>query len=334
MTMRVLRSLLTCITPLRAWNAMELACSYGLSMLLRRPVAAGLPAAVTIEPTNRCNLSCPECPSGSGAMTRPQGFIPIERFDRILDEIAPRAAYLQLFFQGEPLLHADLVAMVERARRRRLFVSVSTNAQLLREETVHRLVASGLNRLIVSMDGASEESYRAYREGGSLARVLEALELLRRERELQGAMGMDVVVQMLVTRQNEAEIPEARRIARQAGARLELKSMQVYSAEGAERFLPSAERYRRYRIRDGRLEIKSPLASRCGALWFRTVITWDGAVVPCCFDKDAAVPLGAIDTDSLASIWRGDAYQSFRRRILASRATIPMCRNCTEGLQA
>lgn len=325
--------ILRCLTPRRVWNVLLLMLTYGLSLLLRRPLAAGFPAAVTIEPTNRCNLSCPECPSGNGAMTRPQGFLAPELFDRILAEAAPRALYLQLFFQGEPFLHRDLIPMIERARRRRLFVSVSTNALLLREETVRRLVASGLNRLIVSMDGASEESYRAYRVGGSLERVLETLELLRREKLRQGARRMKIVLQFLVTRQNEHEIPEARRIAARFGATLSLKSLQVYSLASAERFLPRDERFRRYRTGEGRLDIKSPLPDRCTYPWLRSVVTWDGTVVPCCFDKDATVPLGSLATDSLASIWRGPSYRNFRMRILQSRKDVAMCRNCTEGLR-
>jgi MoaA/NifB/PqqE/SkfB family radical SAM enzyme len=335
MSMRIpfFLSILPCLTPLRVWNALLLLCSYGLSLFLRRPLAAGFPAAITIEPTNRCNLSCPECPSGNGAMTRPQGFLAPELFDRILTEAALRAVYLQLFFQGEPFLHGDLIPMIERARRRRLFVSVSTNALLLREETVRRLVASGINRLIVSMDGTSEESYRAYRVGGSLERVLETLELLRREKRRQGVRRMEIVLQFLVTRQNEHEIPEARRIAARYDATLSLKSMQVYSPASAERFLPHDERYRRYRTDEGRLDIKSALPDRCTYPWLRSVITWDGSVVPCCFDKDASVPLGSLATNSLASIWRGPAYRSFRMRILQSRRDVPMCRNCTEGLK-
>jgi MoaA/NifB/PqqE/SkfB family radical SAM enzyme len=325
--------ILRCLTPLRVWNALLLLASYRLSLLLRRPLIAGLPAAITIEPTNRCNLACPECPSGGGALTRAQGFCAPELFDRILAEAAPRAVYLQLFFQGEPFLHRDLVGMIERARKRRLFVSVSTNALLLRPETVVRLVASGLNRLIVSMDGASEESYRAYRVGGSLARVLETLEMLQSEKRRQGARRMEIMLQFLVTRQNEHEIPDARRIAARFGATLSLKSMQVYSLESAERFLPRDERYRRYRTGEGRLDIKSALPDRCSYLWLRSVVTWNGSVVPCCFDKDAEVPLGSLATDSFASIWRGDAYRRFRMRILSGRRDVPMCRNCTEDLQ-
>ena len=79
--------------------------------------------------------------------------------------------------------------------------------------------------------------------------------------------------------------------------------------------------------------MKAAMHNRCVRLWDRSVITWDGVVVPCCFDKDADHPLGNIGEDSFADIWQSENYHGFRRRILDDRRSVDMCRNCTEGLK-
>jgi len=63
-------------------------------------------------------------------------------------------------------------------------------------------------------------------------------------------------------------------------------------------------------------------------MWHSCVITWDGKVVPCCFDKDAHYQLGAMEDQS---VWRGEAYQKFRASLIKSRSEIEMCKNCSEG---
>lgn len=332
MTLRTVRNLARCFTPRRVVNLLRLLLSYRLSLLLRRSVVWGRPYSLTIEPTNRCNLQCPECPSGNGAMVRPLGMMDFDRFRAIVDEVFRDVFYLQLFFQGEPFINNRLVDMIAHARSRRMYVSISTNAHFLRREVVAALLDAGLDRLIVSLDGLTQEVYEEYRVGGSLAKVHEALALLDEERGRRRGGNTEVTLQFLVTRQNESQIPELRALARKHDAGVALKTMQVYSIEGAERFLPRDGRYSRYHVVDGELRPKSALRDRCVRLWERSVITWDGVVVPCCFDKDAEYPLGTLNGRGFADIWQSEEYHAFRLRVLDGRRDIPMCRNCTEGL--
>jgi radical SAM protein with 4Fe4S-binding SPASM domain len=333
-TFRTIRNLARCVTPRRLWNLALLACSYRLSLILRRSIVWGRPYTLTIEPTNRCNLKCPECPSGNGAMVRPLGLMDLDRFRAIVDEVHGDVFYLQLFFQGEPFINNRLVDMIAYARSKRMYVAISTNAHFLRREVVDALLAVGLDRLIVSLDGLTQEVYEEYRVGGSLAKVHEALAHLDEGRRALGRrVRTEVTLQFLVTRQNETQIPALRALARKHAAAVALKTMQVYSIEGAERFLPTDERYRRYRIDNGELHPKSALRDRCVRLWERSVITWDGVVVPCCFDKNAEYPLGTLDEQSFSDIWQSGTYHAFRLRVLNGRREIPMCRNCTEGLK-
>jgi MoaA/NifB/PqqE/SkfB family radical SAM enzyme len=333
MTPRTVLNLLTCLTPRRVWNLLCLGLSYALSVLLRRPVFFGMPFALTVEPTNLCNLRCPECPSGAGTLNRPLGSMSLDRFRAIVDSVRRHTWYLQLFFQGEPFLNRDLLAMMRHARARRMYVSLSTNAHFITRDNAAELLATGVDRLIVSLDGVTEESYRAYRVGGSFAKVRDALEALREAGREAGRGRTDLVLQFLVTRANEDEIPALRALAREYGARPVLKTMQVYSMAGAERFLPAERRYRRYDIADGALVLRGALRNRCTQLWKRAVITWDGSVLPCCFDKSAEHPFGSILDADLPAVLRSSAARAFRRRVFTRRTDLPICTNCTEGVR-
>ena len=90
--------------------------------------------------------------------------------------------------------------------------------------------------------------------------------------------------------------------------------------------------YSRYKKNgDGKFSIKNELLDHCWKMWHSCVITWDGKVVPCCFDKDAHFVLGDLNQNTFKEIWTGEKYNEFRASLLRSRSEIEMCRNCTEG---
>jgi radical SAM protein with 4Fe4S-binding SPASM domain len=74
------------------------------------------------------------------------------------------------------------------------------------------------------------------------------------------------------------------------------------------------------------------MPNRCARLWFNPVITWDGKVIPCCFDKDAKFIMGDLNQDSFREIWNGPRYRVFRKAILKDRSMTEICTNCTSGL--
>ncbi|MDH7514415.1 MAG: radical SAM protein [Bacteroidota bacterium] len=333
MTLRTAANLLSCLTARRVSNTVRALAACIRAERSGTAAVAGKPHTVTIEPTNLCNLHCPECPSGSGALRRREGYMDYDAFVEIVDEIAPDVVAVQLFFQGEPFLHPRIEDMISYAHRKRLFVSVSTNAHFIDEDNAERILRAGVDKLIVSLDGATEESYRSYRVGGNFSRVIGALKALHRCRCAGIGKRCELVVQCLVTRGNEPEIPRMRALARRYGAALTLKTIQVHSLEGAQRFLPRNDRYSRYVMHGDSFRPKSPLKNRCRRLWTHGVITWDGTAVPCCFDKDAAFPLGTVTGNSYWAVWSSAPYMEFRNAVLRNRRSITMCTNCTEGLR-
>lgn len=289
--------------------------------------------SISIEPTTSCNLRCPECPSGLRSFTRPTGMLNDVLFRKIIDELAPTLSYLTFYFQGEPYLHPRFLDMVSYASGKGIYTATSTNAHFLHEQAAFNTVRSGLDRLIVSIDGTTQEAYESYRIGGSLDKVLKGTENVISAKKKLRSSTPHVVFQFLVVGPNEHQIPQVRQLAKKVGVdQLVLKTAQVYDFENGSPFIPEQQRYSRYKQgADGRWSVKNALADHCWKMWHSCVITWDGKVVPCCFDKDAHFVLGDLKEKSFADIWQGEAYHRFRAQLLSSRSDIEMCRNCTEG---
>jgi radical SAM protein with 4Fe4S-binding SPASM domain len=319
----------------RLLNLFKLWLSFHVSKTLRRPFVWGAPAAIAIEPTTACNLRCPECPSGLRQFSRPTGNLSVELYRRMIDEVAPQALYLTLYFQGEPYLHPHFFELVDYARRKGLFTITSTNGHFLDSRRAHLTVVSGLDRLIISIDGVTQQSYAAYRKGGKLKQVLEGIqEVIHWKKELD-SLTPEIVLQFLVVRPNEHEIPAIRQLAKEVGAdRLVLKTAQIYDFENGSPLIPTIERYSRYRrLPNGKYSIKNPLKNQCWRMWNGFVMTWDGRLVPCCFDKDAQHQMGQFPRQSIKDIWYSPTYQHFRQQLLHARKNIDICRNCSEGLK-
>lgn len=338
--MRFLRSRLTDglrfagkLTPRRVWNLGLVFGSYYLTRLARRPIQWGLPVTISLEPTTACNLRCPECPSGLRSFTRETGNLREDFFRSTVDDLYRQLTCLIFYFQGEPYINPKFLEMVNYAHRRGLYTITSTNGHFLNSDNARRTVESGLDRLIISVDGTTQDTYEQYRIGGTLEHVLQgARNVVRWKREL-GKSHPHVVFQFLVVKPNEHQIPEIYRLAREIGVdEVKLKSAQVYDYENGNPLIPSQDRYARYRQQaDGTWTVKNALANHCWKLWHACVITWDGLVVPCCFDKDAQHRLGDLKKASFRDLWHGEAYQNFRRALLRGRSQIDICTNCTEG---
>jgi radical SAM protein with 4Fe4S-binding SPASM domain len=263
-------------------------------------------------------------------MKRSRGYMDVDFFKKIMAELEPCLYYVSLYFQGESLLHPDFPAFISNSRN--AVSIISTNGHHLTEENSEKLVASGLGRLIISVDGSDQETYSAYRAGGDLETVLKGIGNVVNARQKAGSH-MKIEIQMLVNRMNEKQIPEMKKMAAMLGVKLRLKSMQIIHEGTFGSWLPAGIKYRRYEEQDGQYVIKNPLPDKCLRLWFNPVVTWDGKVLPCCFDKNGEHVMGDLNQESFKDIWNGSRYRLFRRILLTERKTLDICRNCTSGLR-
>lgn len=323
------------LTLKKAWNAAAVLLSFYLAKWTKRPVQWGMPFNISIEPTTQCNLGCTECPSGLKSFTRPTGHLEYDFYQKTVDELSDHLLYLYFYFQGEPYMHPRFTELVKHASAKNIYTVTSTNAHYLTERKALETVESGLSRILISIDGTTQETYEQYRVGGSLQKVIEGTkQLVKAKRELK-SQTPHIVFQFLVVQPNQHQIADVYKLAEQLGVdEVKLKTAQIYDFKQGSPLMPTIDQYSRYQKQsNGTYRIKNELLNHCWKLWHSAVITWDGKIVPCCFDKDAQHQLGDLHTKSFAQIWQSDLYRSFRSRILKSRKEIDICTNCSEGTQ-
>jgi radical SAM protein with 4Fe4S-binding SPASM domain len=177
-----------------------------------------------------------------------------------------------------------------------------------------------------------QETYSMYRKNGNLEKVKEGIRTISAAKKKFNS-DFRIELQMLVNSFNERQVTEFRDFAREAGVRPVLKSMQICHRDAFDFWLPEGEKFRRYIKVEGEFGIKSKMPDRCSRLWFVPVVTWDGKVLPCCFDKNASYVMGDLAESTFHQIWEGEKFRKFRKDVLTGRSKIDICRNCTSGLK-
>lgn len=317
----------------RILNLILLKISYLISKYIKKSVLFGKPFALSIEPTTACNLGCPECPSGLKQFTRPTGKLTTDFHRQILQSIGNSVFYINYYFQGEPFLNPHFLDLIKEAKQHKIYTATSTNAHFIDEKTADEIVQSGLDRLIISIDGTTQETYQSYRVHGQLNKVIEGTKLLIKAKKKLKSQTPFLIFQFLVVKPNEHQIPDIHNLANELGVdEVRLKSAQLYDYENGNSLIPNQKKYTRYkRNRQGKYVLKYKTGNHCWRMWSSSVLTWDGKVVPCCFDKDAQHVLGSIENEDFNTIWKNKSYQSFRFAILNHRNDIDICKNCSEG---
>jgi MoaA/NifB/PqqE/SkfB family radical SAM enzyme len=326
------------ITFLRIWNLIQLRTSFFLSTTFKKNIIWGSPFAISIEPTTSCNLGCPECPSGLKQFSRPTGKLSLENNTLILAALKGRLQHINYYFQGEPFIHGQFLELVEEAKKYNVYVSTSTNAHFINESMAEKIIHSGLDQLIISLDGTTQETYEQYRVHGKLSKVLEASRLLVAAKK-KHQKGPVLVFQFLVVAPNEHQINDVLQLAKEMNIdEVRFKTAQLYDFKNGNPLMPNQEKYSRYiKGKDGKYKLKYTLKNKCWRMWSSCVFTWDLRVVPCCFDKDASHVLGNLGVSEntpnfqFKSIWKGEKYNAFRKQLMNSRETISICKNCSEG---
>lgn len=317
----------------RSWNLLLLRVSFYYGKIVKRPIHFGQPFTLSIEPTTACNLACPECPSGLKQFTRPTGKLNIELHERMLQQVYKSVFYINYYFQGEPFLNPKFLSLIRQAKQYNIYTATSTNAHFIDQKKAREIVASGLDRLIISIDGLTQETYESYRVNGKLEKVIEASKWLIAAKKEAKRNTPYLIFQFLAVAQNEHEIPAIYQLGKSIGIdEVRIKTAQLYDYEHGNPLMPKNEKYARYnQQKDGTYKLKYKTGNHCWRMWSGSVLTWDGKIVPCCFDKDAQHVLGSLDVNSFHEIWNNKAYKTMRGAVLTKRHEIDICKNCSEG---
>lgn len=321
------------LTFKRGVNLARLYVSYLRAKHFKSFKTKSLPFAASIEPTTACNLGCPECPSGLKQFTRETGKIKLDEHKQLLRNMGKQLFYINYYFQGEPFLHPDFLELIAQAKKHKIYTATSTNAHFINKEKAKEIVNSGLDRLIISIDGLTQETYEKYRVKGKLHKVIEgAKAMVEAKKELKSSTP-HLIFQFLVVKPNEHEIPQVFELAKEMNIdEVRLKTAQLYNFENGNDLMPENKKYSRYvRTKNGTYKSKYKQKNNCWRMWSSTVLTWDGKVVPCCFDKDAQHVLGCATSTPFKQIWNSEKYYAFRKAVFTSRESIDICKNCSEG---
>lgn len=291
----------------RILNIVKIFLSFHITKLTKKPIQWGLPMTISFEPTTACNLRCPECPSGLRIFTRETGNLKEDFFRATIDDLYKDLMYLIFYFQGEPYINPKFLDMVKYASDKGIYTITSTNGHFLNDDNARKTIESGLDRLIISVDGTTQEVYENYRKEGNLEAVLQGARNVVKWKKQLNSSTPHLIFQFLVVKPNEHQIPEIYKLAKEIGIdEVKLKTAQVYDYEHGNELIPEQQKYSRYsKQNDGTYRVKNQLLNHCWKLWHACVITWDGLVVPCCFDKDATHRLGNLKELKFRDIWQG-----------------------------
>jgi len=269
------------------------------------------PHQALIETTNKCNLNCPFCmvgrqntlvaEQGSAAhslMKRSMGMMTPEVFERVRGELKKfgiRKVYL--YFQGEPFLNVNTIPFARILKKDGYYVAIFTNGQVLTDKSITELAESELDLIRFSVHGATEETYQKNRVGGKFARVYDNMKKVV-DAHINKATRIEW--QFIAMRNNEHEIEKAKAMAEKIGINFFVKGFRETLPE----LMVMNEKYR-----------ATYLQKPCSDIYLQLGIYWDGSVVPCCYDNDAAHVMGNIVKEDLKSIWKNAKYRQFRKQV-------------------
>lgn len=255
-------------------------------------------------------------------------------YQQILDKMSDWIFYLLLYHQGEPFLNKLFLKMVEYAKAKNICVTTSTNGHYLNKEMAQLTVASGLDAMIVSIDGTDQKTYETYRVGGQLKKVLQGVENLVAERERQSSKTPLIYLQFILMQHNLEQLETMQHLTRNLGAdKLLCKTVQVETLEEAKSWLPKKPQWRRYDLSAEGFKPRKRGSGPCPRPWSSTLVNWDGTVVPCCFDKNGLYMFGTLKNQELDQTWKAPSYNDFRDKMLHERNSLSICSNCSQGLK-
>ena len=295
-----------------------------LNMALKREAVSNYPVVAFIEPNLYCNLQCPACPTGLRLGLRPTVAIDEELFKATIDQIGDYIFQLYMYNWGEPLLHKRTPEMIAYAKKKDINILLSTNLSIkLTDDYIDRLVLSGLDRMLVSLDGVTQESYSKYRIGGNLELVRENALRIQRAKQRLGTATPKVVWQFLVFRHNEHEIEQARAVHKEWGADEFIVGgaempMEPYNEGFEPSTIPEYNVYHPDHPLQKESERQLTGDRACAWLYGVFVLNPNGKVSPCCAVPSEKLDFGEYHKGDFFTVWNNETFRRARRMFVST----------------
>ena len=284
-----------------------------------------MPKKLAIDPTNHCDLKCPLCPTGLGDKTVDRGLMKLDQFKPVIDNLGKWLQSVDMYSWGEPLLNKSFVEMIRySASNHGIRTITSLHLNNMTDEQVKGFVTSGLNKLIVSVDGATQEVYEKYRVGGNIDKVFNNMKRLVAAKKKYNSK-LCIVWNFLVMKQNEHEMNMARELAKEIGVDITFSIMRTNlkddildkvenNIEKDAQWIPKDPNYNPYDLEQKKR--KNPIKF-CKRPWMETFVNWNGDVFPCgCVVTEGKYSMGNVFEKSFDDIWNGDKYVAARKELL------------------
>ena len=319
------------INIFKIFNFIKNIVSYILSRITKKVYVLGKPSFASFELSARCNLNCPQCDVGNKLTNRKNNFLDYNKYCKIMDEIGTTLLDAIFYFQGEPLLNKNFTNYISYAKQYNIYTITSTNAQLIDKNIAKEIVKSGLDRIIISIDGITQEIYEKYRKGGLLSKTIESIKFLKEAKEELKSKTPCIEAQFIVFKFNQHQINEFKKLAPEWGAdKISIKSAQIHSPNENFEIIPTIGKYSRYHTINNEWKIKKDFSKACFRAWYGMIVSSDENILPCCFDKQEKYIYGNIKEDKVENIWKNKKANNFRNILLNKRESINICRNCNE----
>ena len=264
-------------------------------IFFRKTYSYNYPIVVYIKPTNICNLHCPGCPTGVGIPSnREKNTLKLKQFKFFLDQIKDFVYSINFSNWGEPLLHPDILSMIEYAHRNHIRTCMDTNFNInISEKKAESMIKSGLDLVTVSLDGFLQKTYGKYRRGGKVELVKRNIKTLARMKERLNSDTPEIEIQFLIFSHNINEVDAVKNFAKQAGAKFTSK----YGRRPGIEFDPHPD------------EPYAPEYGDCIFLWTITTLNSDNGLAPCCLSYYKKDDFGELTSDfNFKRFWNCENY--------------------------
>ncbi len=279
------------------------------------------PLHLDIEVTSYCNLACPMCPRTHRVeLGKWQNkMMKFDTFKKIIDEGTKkglRAINLNNF--GESFYNKKIIEMIEYAKSKGVIdIMLHTNGTVMDEDLAERIVKSGLDRIIFSLDSITKEIYEKIRINAKFEDTVQKVKTFHKIRQKLNSYKPVIRISMVRMKENDHEA----------------KNFENFWGPYADEIT-----YTDYRNQDGLDKIdrytkkrKENKSYACPALWQRLTINATGEVTACCRDAGKRLTLGKLtdSTNNLTDVWNGSSLREARKLHEEKKAyLIDACNGC------
>ena len=241
--------------------------------LRRAHTPRGFPFHALIDVVNTCNLECPYCPTGRRQNSgRSDRLIDIECIHTFLNRFGKYLVAVDLFNWGEPLMHPRIVDIIRIFHEKCIFKQISSNLNIRNTNVLESICDAGLDNLIISISGTTQEIYQRYHRKGNLRLVLDNLKYIVNYKKQMKHNNPVIELKYLIFKHNSHQIADARDLAKEIGVDI----FRARYAGGAEEEI--------IQINEEKKKLLYPDTGKsCCQLWRTVVLNSDGGIAPCCF---------------------------------------------------